>query len=208
MVPQPRSPPRRLSHRQEQNSRKWISKSEGKSTWLLGLWRRCGMHLCVSAEAVQIPFDCLQGVVAALLPRLRTSPAGFGESSLHGWVGCKTMWRRTHLGFDTAEQPQLLLLLLKLSSFPVLLQHLLLMLQAFSKKAQTRAERECHILQEPEERHETKGVFSVKAGKWSPVVTLSKGQKWVFKRFSLQTQKKKKKTFSEDCEESVLELKQ
>ncbi len=43
------------------------------------------------------------------------------------------MWRETHLGFDAAEQPQLLFLLLKLSSFPVLLQHLLLLLQTFSE---------------------------------------------------------------------------
>lgn len=43
------------------------------------------------------------------------------------------MWREAHLGFDTAEQPQLLFLLLKLSSFPVFLQHFLLLLQTFSK---------------------------------------------------------------------------
>ena len=46
------------------------------------------------------------------------------------------MWRETHLGFDTAEQPQLLFLLLKLSSLPVLLQHLLLLLQTFPKGQQ------------------------------------------------------------------------
>lgn len=42
------------------------------------------------------------------------------------------LWREAHLGFDTAEQSQLLFLLLKLSPFPVLLQHLLLLLQTFS----------------------------------------------------------------------------
>lgn len=41
----------------------------------------------------------------------------------------KTGCGETHLWFDTTEQPQLLFLFLKLSSFSVLLQHLLLLLQ-------------------------------------------------------------------------------
>lgn len=44
------------------------------------------------------------------------------------------LWRKPHLGFDTAQQPQFLFLLLELSSFPVLLQHLLLLLKTFSTR--------------------------------------------------------------------------
>lgn len=56
-----------------------------------------------------------------------------GSGKCHENSEINRTWRDTHLGFDTAEQPQLLFLLLKLSSFPVLLQHLLLLLQTFSK---------------------------------------------------------------------------
>lgn len=48
-----------------------------------------------------------------------------------------TTCKETHLGFDAAQEPQLLFLLFKLPSFSVLLQHLLLLLQTFPKDKQT-----------------------------------------------------------------------
>lgn len=112
--------------------------SEG--TWLLGLWWWGGVHLGVSAEAIQVAFYRLQCVIAALLPCLSTTDDRETRGSCIRAVDMSLkrdrMWRETHLGFDTAEQPQLLFLLLKLPSLPVLLQHLLLLLQTFPKGQQ------------------------------------------------------------------------
>lgn len=55
----------------------WCRRLWGEPTCFLGLWWRSGVHLCVSAEAVQVPFDGLQRIIPTLLSRLRahTRPA-------------------------------------------------------------------------------------------------------------------------------------
>lgn len=44
----------------------------GEGTWFLGLWWWSGVHLRISAKAVQVAFDCLQGIIAALFSCLST----------------------------------------------------------------------------------------------------------------------------------------
>lgn len=109
----------------------------GELTCFLGLWWRGGVHLCVSAEAVQVPFDGLQRIIPTLLSRLRahTRPASAQDavgSAPWKTEECHAEWVEPHLGLDAAEQPQPLFLLLKLPSLPVFLQHFLLVLQVFS----------------------------------------------------------------------------
>ena len=60
-----------LKEQNRKNPRDYDQRCEG--TWLLGLWWWSGMHLRVSAEAVQVAFDCLQGIITALLPCLSTA---------------------------------------------------------------------------------------------------------------------------------------
>lgn len=50
----------------------------GEPTCFLGLWWRSGVHLCVSAEAVQVPFDGLQRIIPTLLSRLSTHQTSVG----------------------------------------------------------------------------------------------------------------------------------